>query len=145
MRVACIVILFVVNLLLYACSGSSGNWEKRSIQVETQKSQEPQKLVNSNSSNIVKIVDGDTYDILLDGIQTRIRMDGIDAPERGMAFYKKSKEYLGQLCIGKHIRLEGEKKDRYGRLIAKSYLPDGRELGEPVVGLQVELCTSHLL
>ena len=69
----------------------------------------------------------------MNGVQVRIRMEGIDAPERGMDFYKKSKEYLGQLCIGKHIRLEGEKKDRYRRLIAKSYLPDGRELGEEMV------------
>ena len=53
------------------------------------------------SGKVIKIVDGDTYDILLDNLTTkRIRMEGIDAPERGMPFYKVAKDYLGTLCFG---------------------------------------------
>jgi micrococcal nuclease len=90
--------------------------------------------VNLNATDtVVKIIDGDTYDVLIDGVQTRIRMEGIDAPERGMDFYKKSKEYLGELCIGQQVKVVGDEKDRYGRLIAKTYLEDGREVGEEMV------------
>jgi endonuclease YncB( thermonuclease family) len=78
-------------------------------------------------------VDGDTYDIMLDGQKTRIRMDGIDAPERGMDYYKQAKNYLGELCENNEIRVEITDTDRYGRSIAKSYLPDGRELGHEMV------------
>lgn len=82
---------------------------------------------------VVHIVDGDTYDIMLSGQKTRIRMDGIDAPERGMDFYKQAKNYLGELCENKEIRVEVTDTDKYGRSIAKSYLPDGRELGLEMV------------
>jgi len=87
----------------------------------------------SREGLVVKIVDGDTYDLIRNGIQTRIRMEGIDAPERGMDYYKAAKDYLGNLCMNKRLRLVGTKKDRYGRIVAKSYLADGRELGEEMV------------
>jgi micrococcal nuclease len=78
---------------------------------------------------VVKIVDGDTYDLLTaDKKVLRIRMNGIDAPEKGQAFAQKSKDYLGQLCFKQTIRVQWYSKDRNGRYIADSYLPDGRSL-----------------
>lgn len=82
---------------------------------------------------VVRIIDGDTYDIMIDGEQVRVRMEGIDAPERGMDFYRVAKNHLGELCKGQMIRLRIKEKDQYGRTIVKSYLPDGRELGEEMV------------
>jgi len=61
--------------------------------------------LQSPTGRVFKIVDGDTYDILINGKQLRIRMDGIDAPERGQPYSKISKEYLGRLCDGETIRL----------------------------------------
>jgi micrococcal nuclease len=82
------------------------------------------------SGKVIKIVDGDTYDILLDNNTTkRIRMDAIDAPERGMPFYKVSKDYLGTLCFGQTVRLEQTAIDQYGRTVAKTYRANGDELG----------------
>ena len=82
------------------------------------------------TGKVIKIVDGDTYDILLDDNTTkRIRMDGIDAPERGMPFFKVSKDYLGSLCFGKMVRIEQTTMDQYGRTVARSYQTDNRELG----------------
>ena len=83
-----------------------------------------------STGTVIKIVDGDTYDILFDDKTTeRIRMEGIDAPERGMAFYKVSKDYLGALCFGQTIRIERTNRDRYGRTVAKTFLGNGNELG----------------
>lgn len=82
------------------------------------------------TGKVIKIMDGDTYDILLDNhTTTRIRMEGIDTPERGMAFYKVAKDYLGSLCFGKVVRIEQTSTDWYGRIIAKTYLENGDELG----------------
>jgi micrococcal nuclease len=126
MRVFSILFFVVFVHCISSCSGSSGHREKKSQQIE--------RLEPSNtSSNIVKIIDGDTYDVLIEGVKTRIRMEGIDAPERGMDFYKKSKEYLSELCNGQQVKVVGDEKDRYGRLIAKTYLEDGREVGEEMV------------
>ena len=94
----------------------------------------PDKESNAGQTGlVVHIVDGDTYDVMLSGQKTRVRMDGIDAPERGMDYYKQAKNYLGELCENKEIRVEETDTDKYGRSIAKSYLPDGRELGQEMV------------
>ena len=94
---------------------------------------------NSNISDnqigkVIKIVDGDTYDILIEGNNTiRIRMFGIDAPEKGMPYYIVAKNYLGDLCFKKNINIRKTDIDQHGRTVAKSYLDDGRELGAEMV------------
>jgi len=60
-------------------------------------------------------------------------MAGIDAPEKGMPYYRVSKKYLGQLCFKKTIRLEIENKDNHGRTVAFSYLEDGTELSHEMI------------
>jgi endonuclease YncB( thermonuclease family) len=89
---------------------------------------------HSETGQVVGIIDGDTYDILLNDHKTvRIRMEGIDAPERGMPFYKKSKMYLSELCFGKTVRLEIRDIDKYGRKVAFGYLEDGLELSHEMI------------
>lgn len=86
------------------------------------------------SGKVVGIIDGDTYDILVTGNEIiRIRMEGIDAPEKGMPFYRKAKMYLSGLCDGKVVRLEVNTIDKYGRRIAYSYLEDGNELSHAMI------------
>ncbi len=88
-----------------------------------------QTRYKQTEGRVVKIVDGDTYDLLTSENQVlRIRMNGIDAPEKGQPFGQKAKEYLGQLCFKQKIRIQWYSKDRNGRYIADSYLPDGRSL-----------------
>jgi micrococcal nuclease len=95
----------------------------------------PSFLINAQTRStrlvgqVVKIVDGDTYDLLTPDHQVyRIRMNGIDAPEKGQPFWQKAKDWLGQLCYKQNIRVQWYSKDRNGRYIADGYLPDGRSL-----------------
>ena len=69
----------------------------------------------------VRIIDGDTFEGLADGVTYRIRMDAIDAPERGQPFYRRSKDMLGQLCSEGPLRVELLSKDRYGRWVGRVY------------------------
>ncbi len=86
------------------------------------------------TGKVVGILDGDTYDVLLEGNkQVRVRMEGIDAPERGMPFNKAAKKYLSDLCFGKMVALEVSGTDRYDRTLAFSYLEDGRELSHEMI------------
>jgi endonuclease YncB( thermonuclease family) len=80
------------------------------------------------TGKVVKIVDGDTFDIL-DSLNkvSRIRMNGIDAPEKKQAYGQKSKEMLGKWCFAKTVLVKVYSKDRNGRLIADSYV-NGRSL-----------------
>jgi micrococcal nuclease len=82
---------------------------------------------------VIKIVDGDTYDILLaDKTQKRIRMEGIDAPEKGMPFYRVSKDYLSSLCFNKTVNVQVTGNDG-NRLIGFTYLEDGTELSHAMI------------
>ncbi len=86
------------------------------------------------SGKVVSILDGDTYDLLLKKDKIiRVRMEGIDAPERGMPFYKVSKNYLAQLCFNKKVSLEITGIDYYDRFLGFTYLDDGSELGQEMI------------
>ncbi len=98
------------------------------------KSGEVEKTSKKTFGYVIGIIDGDTYDLLLEDKTTiRIRMDGIDAPEKGMPFYKVSKKYLSELCFNKNVIYEQTAQDAHSRIVAKTYLDDGRECGEELI------------
>lgn len=69
---------------------------------------------------VVGIVDGDTIDIVdQDKVQHRVRLAGIDAPEKRQSFGQQSKKSLSDLVYMKSVVVEFNKRDRYGRLIGK--------------------------
>ena len=72
------------------------------------------------SGKVIKITDGDTVHLLVEGNEKeKIRLAGIDAPERKQAFGKKSKQYLADLIGAKQVTVEFNKRDRYGRIVGK--------------------------
>lgn len=71
---------------------------------------------------VIGIGDGDTFDILVRKKKVRIRLDGIDAPERGMPYYKVSKRFLSDLVFSKKVKILVIKTDQYQRLVAKSFV-----------------------
>ena len=69
---------------------------------------------------VVKIADGDTITVLdSDKVQHRVRIAGIDAPEKGQPFGNTSRKRLGELVARKEVRVEFNKHDRYGRTVGK--------------------------
>lgn len=82
---------------------------------------------------VVRIVDGDTL-VILDSsnAQHRVRLSGIDAPERGQPFGTRATQNLTRLTGNKPARLEWYKKDQWKRLIGKVWVhsPDTQCQGE---------------
>ncbi|MBI4226455.1 thermonuclease family protein [Candidatus Roizmanbacteria bacterium] len=77
-------------------------------------------LVNFSEKNIVvRVVDGDSLD-LKDG--RRIRLLGIDAPERGKCMFEAGKAKLEEMVLGKRVRLEDIVTDDYGRNLANVFV-----------------------
>jgi micrococcal nuclease len=74
------------------------------------------------TGKVVRIADGDTVTILVGGNQVRIRLFGIDAPERGQEYSRKSTEALADLVFGKEVRVVVHDKDRYGRTVGDIYV-----------------------
>jgi len=92
----------------------------------------PRRLFPANYP-VVAITDGDTIKVIMDGEQVKIRLHGIDAPEKKQAYGQAARDYAVELAGGEHVRLIGHGKDRYGRLIAEVILPDGRSMNHEMV------------
>jgi endonuclease YncB( thermonuclease family) len=74
---------------------------------------------------VVGVADGDTITVLDQQKNTyKIRLQGIDAPEKKQAFGEKSKQSLHDLVHGKQVRIEYDKEDKYGRIVGKITLDD---------------------
>ena len=57
------------------------------------------------SGKVVGVADGDTITVLRNKKQVKIRLYGIDTPERGQAFGKKAKQFTSDMVFGKWICL----------------------------------------
>jgi endonuclease YncB( thermonuclease family) len=78
---------------------------------------------NTLTGRVVRVTDGDTIVVLDAGnAQHKIRLTGIDAPERGQAYGTKSKDHLSDSVAGKFMVVEHEKRDRYERILGKVLL-----------------------
>ena len=78
---------------------------------------------------VVGVTDGDTITLLDDDKrQHKIRLDGIDAPEKGQAFGDRSKQSLSELAYGRDARADCQKTDKYRREVCKVYV-DGEDVG----------------
>ena len=69
---------------------------------------------------VIKVTDGDTVNVLTSDFEThRIRLSGIDAPEKRQAFGSRSKQALAGLIDGKTVNVEYNKLDKYQRVVGK--------------------------
>ena len=89
---------------------------------------------------VVAVTDGDTIRVLDDASrQHKIRLTGIDAPEKGQPFGNRSRQQLAALLAGKVVRVETRKKDRYGRVLGKIWVaPPGCQDCERSVDANLE-------
>ena len=72
---------------------------------------------------VIKITDGDTFVLLTDSKeQIKIRLHGIDAPEKKQDYGTVSKNYLSNLVFKKDITIEFKNRDRYGRSIGIAFV-----------------------
>jgi len=93
-------ILFVL-LVLWACSIEAGErW----------------------AGEVVGISDGETIKVMRGGHQVKIRLYGIDCPEKGQAFRRRAKKFTSDLVFRKVVQIDAVDTDRYGRTIAWVYV-----------------------
>ena len=75
------------------------------------------------NGKVVAVTDGDTIKVL-DGnkVQHKIRLTGIDAPEKAQPYGNASRKHLATMVAGKDVRVETTKNDRYGRVLGKVWV-----------------------
>jgi endonuclease YncB( thermonuclease family) len=73
--------------------------------------------LQSLPGQVIRIVDGDTIVLESDGARHRVRLAGIDAPERNQPWGDASTRELRRQVAGQHVLVEWYKRDRWKRLI----------------------------
>lgn len=74
---------------------------------------------------VVAVADGDTITVLDAQFQQhKIRLSGIDAPEKAQAFGQASKQHLSDLVFGREVLVSWRKHDRYDRIVGKVLIGD---------------------
>ena len=71
------------------------------------------------TGRVVKVSDGDTITVLEGTTQHKIRLMGIDAPEKAQPFGDKSKQALADAIAGKTVEVDYNKRDKYKRVVGK--------------------------
>lgn len=86
---------------------------------------------------VVGVVDGDTVDVRVFATRERVRVLGIDTPERGSCFARRATAETSRLALGRLVKLQRDpsqpERDRFDRLLAYVELPGERDLGLELV------------
>lgn len=73
------------------------------------------------SCRVTAVADGDTFTCLdTRNRQIKVRLHGIDAPEKSQTFGWQAERHLSDLVSGKTVMLDIADTDRYGRMVAEA-------------------------
>lgn len=98
---------------------------------------------NSSFVDVIRVVDGDTIVVSLDGKNEKVRLIGINSPEtvdprRPVECYgKEASAFMKSLLTGKQVKLESDptqsNRDKYDRLLRYVFLEDGTFVNEQMI------------
>ena len=74
------------------------------------------------TGKVVGVADGDTITVLEGTTQYKIRLYGIDTPEKGQDFGNRAKQFTSSKVFGQQVQVTQKDKDRYGRVVGMVYV-----------------------
>ena len=96
-------------------------------------------IATSGQYKCTRVTDGDTITVTQNGFKSKIRLVGIDAPEKsrkkhepGQPFSQASTKYLAALVLNKNVDIVSYGTDRYGRTLGVVYV-DGKNVNLEMV------------
>jgi len=84
------------------------------------------------SGKVVSITDGDTIGVLVDSKTVKVRLQGVDCPERGQPFGTVARKLASSLCFGKQAEVHVSGTDRYGRTLG-DVVVDGKNVSHELL------------
>ena len=146
------IITVLLAIFGFAYNGVNSKSSKKRAKTTNSKKSTAARSTKNNSLNAkvvqnptilkgyqaVKVSDGDTLNVQkvengkFVGEVMKIRMFGIDAPEKTQDYGIESKQALEKLVNGKTLEIEEKNRDRYGRTVAVVYA-DGKNVNEEMV------------
>ncbi len=82
---------------------------------------------------VVRVLDGDTIEVMDSRKAVRIRLINIDAPEKKQDYGRWSTDMMKSLVAGKTVTVTYFQRDRYGRILGQVYAPDGMNVNQFMV------------
>ena len=146
------IITVLLAIFGFAYNGVNSKSSKKRAKTTNSKKSTAARSTKNNSLNAkvvqnptilkgyqaVKVSDGDTLNVQkvengkFVGEIVKIRMFGIDAPEKTQDYGIESKQALEKLVNGKTLEIEEKNRDRYGRTVAVVYV-NGKNVNEEMV------------
>lgn len=87
------------------------------------------------TGKVVGVSDGDTISVMRGGRAVKVRLHGIDCPEKKQPFGTRAKRFTSEMAFGMEVEVRVQTTDRYGRLVGEVILPDGISLNKQLVYL----------
>ena len=85
------------------------------------------------TGKVVGISNGDTLSVLREGKAVKVRLHGVDTPEKAQAFGTRAQQFTSDFVFQRDVMVVVQTTDRYGRLVGEVLLPDGRSLNQELV------------
>ena len=146
------IITVLLAIFGFAYNGVNSKSSKKRAKTTNSKKSTAARSTKNNSLNAkvvqnptilkgyqaIKVSDGDTMNIQkvengkFTGEVIKIRMFGIDAPEKAQDYGSESKQALEKMVNGKTLEIEEKNRDRYGRTVAVVYV-NGKNVNEEMV------------
>jgi endonuclease YncB( thermonuclease family) len=85
------------------------------------------------TGKVVGVSAGDTIKVMREGKAVKVRLHGIDCPEKKQPYGTKAKRFTSDRAFGKEATVRVQTTDRYGRIVGVVTLPDGKNLNWDLV------------
>ncbi len=132
--------LLVGFLQLLTTGGGATSTTATATPTEATATPTPPPFVRPNpaalqQATVVRVIDGGTIDVTIDGEERRVRYYGIEAPENGKKCFEEATARNSEL-LGTTVRLEpdGRDQDEHGRLLRYVFNEDGLSIEAVLVG-----------
>lgn len=142
-QISLIVSLILLGYYYFTSSSSQGSILGTQNTTVTSKITLPPTQPSTGQYMVTKVVDGDTIKIREGTHTTTIRLIGVDTPETVdprksvQCFGHEASDFMKSLVDGKSVSLQSDptqqRYDKYGRLLAYVYLPDGTLVNEKII------------
>ncbi len=137
----------VIILVLFALMALGGEMlPKTQIHIDVVSLDTPRETESATPdglSPVIRVIDGDTIIVEVDGVHEKIRLIGVDTPEvvdsrkTVQCFGKEASEFTKNLLANARVRLEGDPsqgdRDRYGRLLRYVFLSDNTLVNKTII------------
>ncbi|MCR5863152.1 thermonuclease family protein [Flavobacterium sp. J372] len=138
------LLILLAFFLYYSCNPERSEPEPETFdnegyvpkpkKVRKKKDRQVNRYLTVFQGKVVGIKDGDTFEVLYEGQPERVRLAGIDCPEKSQPFGNNAKHYASVLCFGKMVTVTSDgKRDRYGRIVGEIVTEDGANINQMLV------------